>query len=103
MKLIDRDALLEAIKTSGLDYDWSIASIRFEGLINSAPAVSGDVVTTNKYYIGQRVLIDDSVIGKVVVSETGRTNFGIWVFNPANGYASDYSFTSIKPLPNGQL
>ena len=47
MKLIDKEDLLEAIKTSGLDYDWSIASIRFEGLINSAPEVSGDVVDIN--------------------------------------------------------
>jgi len=56
-----------------------------------------------KYMIGQRVILNDSEIGTVVVSETGRTSFGVWVFSPSKGYASDYAPTSVKPLPNGQL
>jgi hypothetical protein len=54
------------------------------------------------YMIGQRVLLGDE-IGTVVKSETGRMPFDIWVFSPTKGYASCYSFSSIKPLPNGQL
>lgn len=56
----------------------------------------------NNYLIGQRVIVGNE-IGTVVKSETGRTTFGAWVFLPSKGYASDYAFTSIKPLPNGQL
>ncbi len=55
-----------------------------------------------KYLIGQRVILNRDEIGIVVVSETGRTN-GIWVMSPSRGYASDYSLSSIKPLPGGQL
>jgi hypothetical protein len=57
----------------------------------------------NTYLIGQRVILNNKEIGTVVKSETGKTNFGIWVFSPSKGYASDYATTSIKPLPNGQL
>jgi hypothetical protein len=55
------------------------------------------------YFIGQRVILNEKEIGTVVVSETGRTSFGIWVFSPSKGYASDYAMTSVRPLPNGQL
>lgn len=56
-----------------------------------------------KYLIGQRVLLNGTEIGTVVASETGRTHFGVWVFSPKNGYASDYALTSVAPLPGGQL
>jgi hypothetical protein len=57
-----------------------------------------------KYYIGQRVILNDSEIGTVVASENDKPPyFGIWVFSPAKGYASDYALTSVKPLPDGQL
>ena len=56
-----------------------------------------------KYMIGQRVILNNDEIGTVVKSETGRTSFGVWVFSPSNGYASDYALTSVKPLPDGQL
>jgi len=59
------------------------------------------------YLIGQRVILSGQggvkEIGKVVPSETGETSFGVWVFSPTKGYASDYSVTSVEPLPNGQL
>lgn len=55
-----------------------------------------------KYLIGQRVLLSDKEIGTVVKSETGFTK-GVWVFSPSRGYASDYSLTSVRPLPGGQL
>ena len=61
----------------------------------------------HSYIIGQRVILTQKggikEIGKVVRSETGRTNFGVWVFSPSRGYASDYALTSVEPLPNGQL
>jgi len=52
-----------------------------------------------KYFIGQRVILNDNEIGTVVVSETGQTHFGVWVFSPKKGYASDYAFSSVEPLP----
>lgn len=55
------------------------------------------------YMIGQRVILNGNEIGTIVTSETGRTHFGVWVFSPSKGYASDYAPTSVKPLPNGQL
>lgn len=56
----------------------------------------------DNYLIGQRVIVGNE-IGTVVKSETGRTTFGIWVYLPSRGYASDYALPSVKPLPNGQL
>jgi len=60
-----------------------------------------------KYMIGQRVILTGKggvkEIGTVVPSESGHTSFGVWVFSPTLKYASDYAFSSIKPLPNGQL
>lgn len=55
-----------------------------------------------QYLIGQRVIVGNE-IGTVVVSETGVTTFGVWVYLPSKGYASDYSFDNVKPLPGGQL
>lgn len=55
-----------------------------------------------EFFIGQRVLVGNE-IGTVVKSETGRTHFGVWVFLPSRGYASDYALTSVRPLPDGQL
>jgi len=55
------------------------------------------------YFIGQKVLLGHNEIGTVVKSETGFTHFGIWVYSPSRGYASDYALSSIRPLPNGQL
>ena len=55
-----------------------------------------------KYLIGQRVILNNAEIGTVVVSESGVTR-GIWIYSPSRGYASDYAFTSVRPLPNGQL
>lgn len=57
----------------------------------------------NEYLINQRVILNNKEIGTVVKSETDRTSFGVWVFSPSKGFASDYAFTSVKPLPNGQL
>ncbi|MND99001.1 hypothetical protein D3C80_913770 [compost metagenome] len=54
------------------------------------------------FFIGQRVLVGNE-IGTVVKSETGRTTFGVWVFLPSRGYASDYALHNVKPLPNGQV
>lgn len=54
------------------------------------------------FLIGQRVIIGDEIC-TVVKPETCRTHFGVWVFVPSRGYASDYALTSVKPLPNGQL
>ena len=56
-----------------------------------------------QYLIGQRVILHGSEIGTVVKSETGKPHFGVWVFSPSRGYASDYALTSVAPLPNGQL
>lgn len=60
-----------------------------------------------KYMIGQRVILKgrDGVeeIGTVVKSESGFTSFGAWVFSPSLNHASEYTLSSIRPLPNGQL
>lgn len=55
------------------------------------------------FMIGQRVILNNKEIGTIVRSESGETRFGIWVYAPSKGYASDYSVDNIKPLPNGQL
>ena len=56
------------------------------------------------YLVGQRVLINDKEIGQVVPPPIeGDIPFDIWVHSPSRGYASCYSFSSIKPLPNNQL
>ena len=55
--------------------------------------------------IGQRVILGQGAmkeIGSVVNSETGITR-GVWVYSPIKGYASDYAFTNIRPLPDRQL
>lgn len=54
------------------------------------------------FLIGQRVIVANEIC-TVVKSETGKTSFGIWVFVPSRGYASDYALSSVKPLPNNQL
>lgn len=54
------------------------------------------------YLIGQRVLLNKSEIGTVVISETGHT-LGIWVFSPRKKFASDYALHNVQPLPQGQL
>lgn len=56
-----------------------------------------------EYLIGQKVLLNGREIGEVVKPETGRTTFGVWVFSPSRGYASDYALTSVRPLPDGHL
>jgi hypothetical protein len=56
-----------------------------------------------EYLIGQRVILNNKEIGTVVKPEHNNVNFGVWVFSPSEGYASDYALTSVKPLPNGQL
>ena len=60
-----------------------------------------------KFMIGQRVILTlqggEKEIGKVVISETGNTTFGVWVFSPTRNYASDYAIHNVDPLPNGQL
>ncbi len=56
------------------------------------------------YFIGQRVLINDAEIGKVVAPPPqGGMPFDIWVYSPSRGYSCCYAYSSIKPLPNGQL
>jgi len=55
------------------------------------------------YLLGQRVILNGKEIGTVVKPETGGTHFGLWVYSPSKGYASDYALTSVKPLPGGQL
>jgi hypothetical protein len=59
------------------------------------------------YRVGQRVLMavrgGGTEIATVVKSETGSYPFDVWVFSPTKGYASCYAFSSVKPLPNGQL
>lgn len=56
-----------------------------------------------KFLIGQRVVLKGVEIGVVVKSETGSTNFGVWVFSPLVGYASDYALSSVVPLSTRQL
>lgn len=58
------------------------------------------------FMIGQRVILNNNVIGTVVRPERKdlpNTDDQIWVMNPERGYASRYSICNIKPLPNGQL
>ena len=58
----------------------------------------------SEYLIGQRVILNNCEIGTVVKPEDGRPpHFGVWVFSPSKGYASDYALHNVKPLPNGQL
>lgn len=58
----------------------------------------------NEYKIGQRVVLNGCEIGTVVAAEDGKpASFGIWVFSPSRGYASDYDLSNVKPLPDGQL
>ena len=61
----------------------------------------------NSPILGQRVLMTGQggrkEIGTVVISPTGETHFGAWVFLPSLGYASDYALHNIESLPNGQL
>ena len=56
------------------------------------------------FFIGQRVLLNDSEIGTVVAAPKGAsTRFGIWVRSSSKGYASDYALHNVKPLPGGQV
>lgn len=59
------------------------------------------------YRIGQRVLLavrgGRTEIAKVVPSETGSYPFDVWVYSPSKGYASCYAYSSVRPLPDGQL
>ena len=55
------------------------------------------------YLIGQRVILNNKEIGKIVPSEPGILSTSIRVFSPSRGYESDYALTNIKPLPNEQL
>ena len=62
-------------------------------------------MSKTNYMIGQRVILGQGAmkeIGSVVNSETGITR-GVWVYSPIKGYASDYAFTNIRPLPDRQL
>jgi len=59
-----------------------------------------------QYLIGQRVILNDSEIGELVVPENiqlPNTSMDMWVYSPMKGYASRYSVGNFKPLPNGQL
>lgn len=57
-----------------------------------------------EYLIGQRVILNNKELGRVVAPPVGReTVFGIWVYSYAKEYASDYDLKNVKPLPNGQL
>ena len=60
-----------------------------------------------EFLIGQRVILPakngGNEIGVIVSSESGKTNFGVWVFSPSRGHASDYDIKNITPLPRGQL
>jgi hypothetical protein len=56
-----------------------------------------------EFMVGQRVVLNNNEIGIVVKPEHLNTNFGVWVFSPSKGYASEYALHNIKPLPNGQL
>lgn len=58
---------------------------------------------SQNFMVGQRVILNNKEIGTVVRSETGVTHFGIWVYSPTKGFASDYSIDNVKPLPGGQL
>ncbi len=56
------------------------------------------------YLIGQRVILNNSEIGVIVKPENNEFDqYRIWVMSPSRGYASAYAYTSIKPLPGGQL
>ena len=62
------------------------------------------------YLIGQRVIVDDE-IGTVHRGATRTDGLPfeayveghIWVYLPSKGYASHYTESSVKPLPDGQL
>ncbi len=59
-----------------------------------------------EYLIGQKVILNNKEIGKVVTPERmcgRRHSDSVWVFSPSKNYASEYSVCNIKPLPNGQL
>lgn len=56
------------------------------------------------YFVGQRVLINNSEIGTVEpIPKGGSCPFDIWVYSPSRGYACCFAYSSITPLPNGQL
>lgn len=74
---------------------------------NMLAMIKEDEANERKKMVGQRVILTRQggvkEIGTVVPSETGDTPFDIWVFSPSKGYTSCYAFSSIKPLPNGEL
>ena len=59
------------------------------------------------FLIGQRVVLTGrggvKEIGTVTAPETGHIRFGVWVYSPTKGYASDYALHNVEALPNGQL
>lgn len=55
------------------------------------------------YFIGQRVIMGNEICTIVSPPKGQRAHFGMWVFVPSKGYASDYALTSFRPLPGGQL
>lgn len=65
---------------------------------------SRPVTSYNGYFVGQRVIINNSEIGTVEKGpDDGSCPFDIWVYSPTRGYACCFSYSSIKPLPNGQV
>ncbi len=57
------------------------------------------------FLIGQRVILNNTEIGKVVAPENNNSKnpTDVWVFSPSRNYASCYANTSVRPLPGGQL
>lgn len=53
--------------------------------------------------LGQRVIVGHEICTVVAPPKGEKATFGVWVFVPSLGYASDYALSSIEPLPNGQL
>ncbi len=56
-----------------------------------------------KYYIGQRVIIQDCEIGAIQHVAGKHRDGYIHVYTPSAGFARAYPLSDIKPLPNGQL
>lgn len=60
--------------------------------------------TAIKYFIGQRVIVNDEICTVVKPEKGKREESGyIWVFVPSRKYASNYAEHNVKPLPNGEL
>lgn len=55
---------------------------------------------TSPYSVGQQVMMRGGEICTVVEPEDGKpAHFGVWVFVPSRGYASDYALHNVSPLP----